>query len=81
MGVLFRAHDLSEARDVAVKVLKPGHALDPDRAARFVRETTIAPRVRRPYIARTLDAGSDANAIPFLVIELLEGRTLAEETT
>jgi len=47
--------------------------------ARFVRETRIATRVRHPNIAVVLDPGCDEGGIPFLVMELLEGRSLAQE--
>jgi hypothetical protein len=79
MGVLFRAFDETMQRDVAVKMLKPSHALDADRVARFVRETRIASLVEHPNIARALDVWTEADAAPVLVMELLEGHTLARE--
>ncbi|HEX4351881.1 MAG TPA: serine/threonine-protein kinase [Polyangiales bacterium] len=79
MGVLFRGRDLQEERDVAIKMVKPAHAIEPDRVARFLRETAIARRVVHPHIARTFDAWTDACGVPFLIMELLEGRTLACE--
>jgi eukaryotic-like serine/threonine-protein kinase len=79
MGVLFRARDTRDACDVAVKMLKPSHACEPDRVARFLRETTIARRVVHPNVARTLDVWIDPAGVPFLIMELLEGRTLACE--
>ncbi|HEY2734388.1 MAG TPA: serine/threonine-protein kinase, partial [Polyangiales bacterium] len=79
MGVLFRGRDLLEAREVAIKMVKPAHAIEPDRVARFLRESAIARRVVHPNIARTFDAWTDPNGVPFLIMELLEGRTLACE--
>jgi eukaryotic-like serine/threonine-protein kinase len=79
MGVLFRARDTRDACDVAVKMLKPSHACEPDRVARFLRETMIARRVVHPNVARTLDVWTDPAGVPFLIMELLEGRTLACE--
>src|SRR5258708_3974881 len=60
-------------------MLKPAYALEPDRVARFVRETGIATRLRHPNIATVLDIGSIEGGTPFLVMELLQGRSLAEE--
>jgi hypothetical protein len=79
MGVLYRAFDPVTQCDVAVKMLKPSHALDADRVARFVRETRIASLVEHPNIARALDVWADADAAPVLVMELLEGQTLAQK--
>jgi serine/threonine protein kinase len=79
MGVLFRARDTREGRDVAIKTLKPVHAFEPDRVARFVREATIASRVVHPNVVRTQDVWTDASGVPFLIMELLEGHTLACE--
>jgi serine/threonine-protein kinase len=79
MGVLFRARDTREGRDVAVKTLKPVHASEPDRVARFLRETTIASQVVHPNVARALGVWTDAAGVPFLIMELLEGHSLAYE--
>jgi serine/threonine-protein kinase len=79
MGVLFRAFDCERAAPAAVKMLKPTYALEADRVARFVREAGIARQVTHPHIARTFDAFPDESGVPFFVMELLEGRTLAQE--
>jgi serine/threonine protein kinase len=79
MGVLFEARDEGTDQRVAVKMLKPAYALEPDRVARFERESRIATRLRHPNITVVLDLGSDADGSPFLVMELLQGRSLAQE--
>ena len=79
MGILFEALDQTTGQRVAVKMLKPVHALDSDRHARFLREMRIATSLRHPSIAPVLDAGTDAAGAPFLVMELLEGRSLQQE--
>lgn len=80
MGILFRACDTACGVDVAVKMLKPTHAIEPERVARFAREMRIARQIAHPYVARTLDA-FDEHGVACLVLELLEGRTLAQELT
>ena len=51
MGILFLALDTSSGTRVAVKMLKPEHAANGDRVARFVRETKIAGTLRHSNIA------------------------------
>ena len=79
MGVLFHGTDEREERDVAVKMLKPDYLLEPERVARFVRETKIAAGLRHPNVARVLDVVVDAAGVPFLVMELLHGHSLQQE--
>jgi serine/threonine-protein kinase len=79
MGVLFRALDEATGEQVAVKMLKPEYALEPDRVARFVRETRIAGELRHPNLVTVIEVWSDETAVPFLIMELLEGRSLAQE--
>jgi serine/threonine-protein kinase len=79
MGVLFRAFDEATGAPVAVKMLKPSHLLEADRIARFMRETRIASALHHPNLVRVLDVRTDESGIPFLIMELLEGRSLAQE--
>jgi eukaryotic-like serine/threonine-protein kinase len=79
MGVLFEADDEVTGTRVALKMLKPAYALEPDRVARFDRETRIATRLRHRNIAAVLDVGVSDDGVPLLVMELLEGQSLAEE--
>src|SRR5215831_12383039 len=79
MGVLFRGVDEETGRAVAVKMLKPDHCEDPARIARFVRETRLTATLCHPNIATVLDSGADDTEIPFLVMELLEGKSLEQE--
>ena len=75
VGVVFRAMDLQERRPVAVKVLPASLARGPTRA-RFLREVRHATEVPHPHLVRVTDAGFFAERRPFLVMELLEGRSL-----
>jgi len=79
MGVLFRAVDEQSGQHVAVKMLKPVYALEPDRVARFTRETRIAAELRHPNLVAVLDVWTDETGVPFLIMELLEGCSLAQE--
>jgi len=77
MGAVYRAHDSKLNRDVAIKVLLPAVANDPDRLARFSREAQVLASLNHPNIAHIygLEEASDVRA---LVMELVEGPTLAD---
>ncbi|HEV2197050.1 MAG TPA: LpqB family beta-propeller domain-containing protein [Candidatus Acidoferrum sp.] len=77
MGEVYRARDSRLARDVALKVLPPDFATDPDRRARFEREARAAGQIHHPNVLTILDIGTH-DALPFIVTELLEGETLRE---
>jgi eukaryotic-like serine/threonine-protein kinase len=77
MGEVWAARDLLLDRAVAVKVLGPAFAGDGRAAERLRREARAAGRLEHPGIARVLDLGEDGGR-PFLVMELLEGESLAE---
>jgi tetratricopeptide (TPR) repeat protein len=75
MGVVYRARQTALGRDVAVKVLQ-GIALSERLRERFLRETTTMARIRHPHVASILDAGV-SQGLPYLVMTLIEGRSLA----
>src|ERR1700742_355095 len=79
MGVLYRGFDERQSASVAIKTLKPLDSAESDRVARFLRETRIAAMLRHPNVATMLDSGLDEAGNPFLVLELLEGRSLEQE--
>jgi eukaryotic-like serine/threonine-protein kinase len=76
MGEVWAARDLLLDRAVAVKVLGPAFAGDGRAAERLRREARAAGRLEHPNIARVLDLGEDGG-LPYLVMELLEGESLA----
>jgi serine/threonine-protein kinase len=78
MGEVYRARDLKLKREVAVKVLPELLAGDPERLARFQREAELLATLNHPNIAAVygLEDSGDSRAI---VLELVEGETLAEE--
>ena len=78
MGVVYRAHDEVLRRDVAVKVLPPSIATDPDRLRRFEQEARAAGALNHPNILAIYDFGAHEGSA-YVVTELLEGRTLREQ--
>jgi serine/threonine protein kinase len=75
MGEVYRARDKKLDRDVAVKILPPGLAGDPDSLARFEREAKAVAALSHPNILSIFDFGRDGD-VAFAVMELLEGDTL-----
>jgi eukaryotic-like serine/threonine-protein kinase len=76
MGEVYRAHDSRLGRDVAIKVLPPRSALSSDARARFEREARTISQLSHPHICTLFDVGREGET-EFLVMELLEGETLA----
>ncbi len=77
MGVVYRANDSALGRDVAIKVLPDVFAADPERMARFEREARLLASLNHPNIASIYGLEQIENQ-RFLVLELVEGETLAE---
>jgi eukaryotic-like serine/threonine-protein kinase len=77
MGEVYRARDATLGRDVALKVLPEVLARDPDRMARFKREAQVLASLNHPNIA-AIYGFEESGGVRALVIELVEGATLAE---
>src|SRR6476620_9875386 len=77
MGDVYRARDLRLERDVALKVLPETFASDRSRVARFQREAHLLAAIDHPNIA-TIYGFEEAGGIQALVLELVEGPTLAD---
>jgi serine/threonine-protein kinase len=77
MGEVYRARDTKLARDVAIKILPAVFADDLERTARFQREAQLLAALNHPHIAAIYGL-EDAAGTRFLVLELVEGETLAD---
>jgi serine/threonine-protein kinase len=77
MGVVYRARDIRLGREVAVKVLPQDVASHADSLARFEREAKALASLNHPNIAAIYGL-EEANGVPHLVLELVEGETLAQ---
>src|SRR5712692_5736183 len=76
MGEVYRAHDTKLNRDVAIKVLPDLFANDPERLARFQREAQVLASLNHPHIGAIYGL-EESSGIRALVLELVEGETLA----
>src|SRR5262245_34325947 len=78
MGEIYRATDTVLGRDVAIKVLFPQHAADPEVRARFTREALAAARLSgEPNTVAIYDVG-ETDDRPFIVMEHMPGGSLAD---
>jgi eukaryotic-like serine/threonine-protein kinase len=77
MGEVYRARDSKLGRDVALKVISEQFANDPERMARFEREAKVLASLNHPNIAHIYGL-EDSGGVRALVMELVEGQTLAE---
>ncbi|TMQ64888.1 MAG: protein kinase [Candidatus Eisenbacteria bacterium] len=77
MGEVYRARDTRLGREVAIKGLPEAFAQNPERLARFEREARLLASLNHPNIAGIFGL-EDAAGTPYLVLELVEGETLAQ---
>jgi serine/threonine protein kinase len=75
MARIYQAEHAGLRRQVALKVLIDGFAKDPDGRERFVREARIAAAIKHPNVVNIFDVGVYED-VPYLVMELLEGKDL-----
>src|ERR1700737_520731 len=79
MGAVWEAEDTLLDRHVAIKLLHPQFADDPEFLERFRREARAAARLSHPNIVSIYDVGEDAETrTPFIVMELVEGDNLKD---
>ena len=76
MREVYRAGDTKLKREVGIKILPEEFSRDADRVGRFQREAELFASLNHPNIAGIYDL-QDANGHPYLVLELVEGKTLA----
>ena len=77
MGEVFRARDTRLGRDVALKMLPTAFTADQDRLRRFEQEARSAAALNHPNILAVYDVGAN-DGVPYVVSELLEGKTLRQ---
>lgn len=78
MGIVYRARDERLERDVAIKVLPPGLLTDEVARKRFRKEALALARLSHPNIGAVYDVG-EQNGVDYLVMEYLQGQSLAEK--
>src|SRR5262245_17027261 len=78
MGEVYRARDTRLKRDVALKILPESFATDPERLARFQREAEVLASLNHPNIA-SIHGLEESNGVRALVMELVDGDTLADQ--
>jgi serine/threonine-protein kinase len=77
MGEVYRARDLKLKREVAIKILPDEFGSDSDRVIRFQREAEVLASLTHPNIAGIYDI-QESKGTRFLILELVEGETLAD---
>src|SRR6476469_7388596 len=77
MGEVYRAHDTSLKRDVAIKVLPEAFTKDTERVARLQREAQLLASMNDIHIAAIYHIEYSASS-PLLILELVDGETLAQ---
>ncbi|MFW6205414.1 MAG: serine/threonine-protein kinase, partial [Actinomycetota bacterium] len=77
MAQVYAAYDRVLQRQVAIKLINDAHVRDPEGVERFAREARLAAGLQHPNTVAVFDVG-DADGRPFIVMELVEGRTLAD---
>ena len=77
MSTVYRAHDETLERFVAIKVMNREVASDSDQLERFRREARAVARLSHPNIVHVIDAGED-DGRPYIVFEYIDGETLKE---
>ena len=77
MGEVYRAHDSKLGRDVAIKILPSHFTADPERRSRFAREARLLATLNHPHIGAIYGL-EDIDGVAALILELVEGPTLAD---
>src|SRR5688572_9377106 len=78
MGAVYLARDPVLRRLVAVKVLAPHLATDPEARARFEREGQAVAAISHPNVVAVHSVGELENGVPYIVMQYIEGRTMAD---
>lgn len=79
MGAVYLGEHVLLRKRVAIKILRPEAASEPQLVGRFEREAVAGAHVSHPHVAVATDFGREPDGCQFLVLEYVRGRTLAEE--
>ena len=79
MGVVYLAHHELLGRHVAVKLMLPEIARNPEAVARFLNEARAAARIQNEHVARVMDVGTLESGLPYIVMEYLRGADLGDQ--
>jgi serine/threonine protein kinase len=77
MGAVFKAHDLTLRRDVALKIMHPHFARQSDFQERFLQEARTAARLNHPGVVKVFDFGNERSLL-YIVMEFIPGANLSE---
>lgn len=77
MGIVWAARDLRLGRPVAIKFLGAEAMANPVQRERFAREAQLASKIRSPHVVQIIGDGVTDSGVPFVVMELLDGESLA----
>lgn len=78
MGKVFKAKHLKIGKEIAIKLLNKEHSADADSVARFFREARVVNEIHHENIIDTLDFGQTPEGESYLLMELLQGRSLTD---
>jgi len=78
MGIVVSARHIELGTRVALKLMQPKLATDPESVLRFQREARAAVRMKGEHVARVTDVGRLENDVPYMVMEFLAGRDLGQ---
>ena len=76
MGTVYRAEDMSDGSQAAIKVLRPAYARRPDSLRRFLKEARLLAEVNNPHVANFIEVNED-DGIHYLALEFVKGTDLA----
>src|SRR4030042_7155318 len=77
MGAVFKGHDVTLQRDVAIKIMHPHFARQPNFQERFLQEARTAARIDHPGVVKVFDFGHAQSQL-YIVMEFIQGDTLGQ---
>ena len=79
VGIVFKGRDVDLGRDVALKVIRPEYARNPEILRRFVEEAQIGGQLQHPGIVPVYELGLQESGRPYFAMKLVKGETLADQ--